>query len=40
VTVREKGDGEIWSQISDKVATPVIRATIRRGHGNMRASLR
>jgi hypothetical protein len=31
-----QGDGEIWNiQISDQVTAPVIRATIKRGHGNM-----
>ncbi len=31
-----QGDSEIWNiQISDKVTAPVIRATIKRGHGNM-----
>jgi hypothetical protein len=29
-------ESEIWNvQISDKVTAPVIRATIKRGHGNM-----
>jgi hypothetical protein len=32
-----QGDSEIWNiQISDQVTAPVIRATIKRGHGNMR----
>ena len=31
-----QGDSEIWNiQISDQVTAPVIRATIKRGHGNM-----
>jgi hypothetical protein len=31
-----QGDGEIWNiQISNQVTAPVIRATIKRGHGNM-----
>ena len=33
-----QGDSEIWNiQISDKVTAPVIRQTIKRGHGNMPA---
>ena len=31
-----QGESEIWNiQISDKVTAPVIRQTIKRGHGNM-----
>jgi thiamine pyrophosphate-dependent acetolactate synthase large subunit-like protein len=31
-----QGDSELWNiQISDQVTAPVIRATIKRGHGNM-----
>jgi thiamine pyrophosphate-dependent acetolactate synthase large subunit-like protein len=31
-----QGDSEIWNiQISDQVTAPVIRQTIKRGHGNM-----
>jgi len=31
-----QGDSEVWNiQISDKVTAPVIRQTIKRGHGNM-----
>jgi hypothetical protein len=31
-----QGESEIWNiQISDQVTAPVIRATIKRGHGNM-----
>ena len=31
-----QGDSEIWNvEISDKVVAPVIRQTIKRGHGNM-----
>jgi hypothetical protein len=30
------GESEIWNiQISDQVTAPVIRQTIKRGHGNM-----
>jgi hypothetical protein len=31
-----QGESEIWNiQISDQVTAPVIRQTIKRGHGNM-----
>jgi thiamine pyrophosphate-dependent acetolactate synthase large subunit-like protein len=31
-----QGDSEIWNiQISDQVTAPIIRQTIKRGHGNM-----
>ena len=31
-----QGTSELWNiQISDKVTAPVIRQTIKRGHGNM-----
>jgi len=31
-----QGESEIWNiQISDKVTAPVIRQTIKRGHGNL-----
>ena len=31
-----QGDSEIWNiQISDKVTAPIIRQTIKRGHGVM-----
>jgi acetolactate synthase I/II/III large subunit len=31
-----QGESEIWNiQISDLVTAPIIRATIKRGHGNM-----
>ena len=31
-----QGESELWNiQISDQVTAPVIRATIKRGHGNM-----
>jgi hypothetical protein len=31
-----QGDSEMWNiQISDQVTAPVIRQTIKRGHGNM-----
>ena len=31
-----QGDSEMWNiQLSDKVTAPVIRQTIKRGHGNM-----
>jgi len=31
-----QGESEMWNiQISDKVMAPVIRQTIKRGHGNM-----
>jgi acetolactate synthase I/II/III large subunit len=31
-----QGNSEIWNiQISDQVTAPVIRQTIKRGHGNM-----
>ncbi len=31
-----QGIGEVWNiQISDQVTAPVIRQTIKRGHGNM-----
>ncbi len=31
-----QGTSEIWNiQISDQVTAPVIRQTIKRGHGNM-----
>jgi len=31
-----QGESEVWNiQISDKVTAPVIRQTIKRGHGNM-----
>jgi acetolactate synthase-1/2/3 large subunit len=31
-----QGESEMWNiQISDKVTAPVIRQTIKRGHGNM-----
>ena len=31
-----QGDSELWNiQISDKITAPVIRQTIKRGHGNM-----
>jgi hypothetical protein len=31
-----QGESEIWNiQMSDKVTAPVIRQTIKRGHGNM-----
>jgi hypothetical protein len=33
-----QGESEIWNiQIADKVLAPMIRQTIKRGHGNMRA---
>ena len=31
-----QGESELWNiQISDQVMAPVIRQTIKRGHGNM-----
>jgi hypothetical protein len=31
-----QGDSEIWNiQISDQVTAPIIRQTIKRGHGKM-----